>query len=170
MLVFCCLASGCGLQKFVSLGHGVQAGESMLPTIEIGDHFGYSIIKSSELEFVKRLDIIVFKVYANSAKHITQDTMFVSRVIALENEKVELKKGKVFVNDKPLKEDFGKIESADDSAPIIVPKGEYFVLGDNRPNSFDSRYWNYKTVKRADLLGIIGNIIRKEDYANGKRW
>ncbi len=170
ILVFCCLAIGCGLQNFISLGHGIEAGESMSPAIKIGDHFGYSIVKSSEIELVERFDIIVFKVYANSEKSITQDTMFVFRVIALENEKVELREGKVFVNDKPLKEDFEKVESIDDFAPIVVPKGEYFVLGDNRPDSFDSRFWKYKTVKRTDLLGIVSNIIRKDDYANGKRW
>jgi signal peptidase I len=170
ILVFCCLAIGCGLQNFISVGHGVASGDSMSPTIKSGDHFGYAILKSLELEFLQRFDIIVFKVYANSEKHITQDTMFVFRVIALENEKVEIKKGKVFVNDKPIKEDFEKIESVDDFAPVIVPKGEYFVLGDNRPNSFDSRFWKYKTIKRTDLLGLVSNIIRKEDYENGKRW
>jgi signal peptidase I len=170
ILVFCFLAIGCGLQNFISLGHGVQSGESMSPTIKTGDHFGYATVKTTELELVERFDIIVFKVYANSEKHITQDTIFTFRVIALENEKVELKKGKVFVNDKLIEEDFEKIESVDDFAPVIVPEGEYFVLGDNRPNSFDSRFWKYKTVKRSDLLGVVSNTIRKEDYENGKRW
>ncbi|MEZ5426136.1 MAG: S26 family signal peptidase [Pyrinomonadaceae bacterium] len=72
--------------------------------------------------------------------------------------------------DRLIQEPFEKIESNDNMAPIIVPKGEYFVLGDNRPQSFDSRYWKIKTVKNEDVLGIVGNIIRKEDYEKGKRW
>ena len=170
ILVFSCLAIGCGLQNYISLGHGVAAGESILPTIKTGDHFGYAVFKTTETELLQRFDIIVFKVYANSERHITEDTQYVFRVIGLEGEKVELKKGKVFINDQLLEEPFEKIESKDDFAPIVIPKGEYFVLGDNRPHSFDSRFWKYKTVKRTDVLGIAGDIIRKEDYDNGKRW
>jgi signal peptidase I len=62
------------------------------------------------------------------------------------------------------------VDSTDNFALYVVPKGEYFVLGDNRPNSFDSRFWKNKFVKRSDVLGIVSNIIRKEDYDNGKRW
>lgn len=170
ILVFCCLAIGCGLQNFISLGHGIAAGESMSPTIKSGDHFGYAGLKTEDTELLNRFDIVIFKVYANSEENIKENTMFVFRVIGFESEKIELKKGKVFINDTLLQEPFEKVESTDDFDPIVVPKGEYFVLGDNRPNSFDSRFWMNKTVKRSDVLGIVSNIIRKEDYENGKRW
>ena len=142
----------------------------MSPTIKTGDHFGYAIFKTTDTEMVERFDIIVFNVYAGSAEHIKADQMFVFRVIGREGEKVEIKKGKVFINDNPVEENFEKVESNDNFAALIVPKGEYFVLGDNRPQSFDSRFWKYKTVKRKDVLGIVSNIIRKEDYDKGKRW
>ena len=170
ILVFCCLAIGCGLQNYISFGHGVAAGESMSPSIKTGDHFAYAGFRTTDTELLNRFDIIVFKVYANSEESVTEDTQFVFRVIGLEGEKVELKKGKVFINDRLLEEPFEKVESTDNFASVVVPKGEYFVLGDNRPNSFDSRFWKNKFVKRSDVSGIVSNIIRKEDYDNGKRW
>ena len=170
ILAFCYLAIGCGLQNFISLGHGVATGESMSPTIKTGDHFGYAGFRTADTELLNRFDIIVFKVYANSEESITEDSQFVFRIIGFEGERVELKKGKVFINDRLLEESFEKVESTNIFALTVVPKGEYFVLGDNRPNSFDSRFWKNKFVKRTDVLGIVSNIIRKEDYDNGKRW
>lgn len=160
----------CKVGRYVSGGHSVAVGESMSPTIKNGDHFGHALIKVGDLQPIERFDIIVFKVYANSADKIKEDTQFVFRVIGLEGEKVELRKGRIFINDELIEESFEKIESKDSFAPIIIPSGEYFVLGDNRPNSFDSRFWKYKTVKRADIVGVVSNIIRKEDYDKGKRW
>lgn len=170
ILTFSFLISSCSVFKdYFSVGHGVAAGESMSPTIKSGDHFGYAWLKLDE-EFLERFDIIVFKVDSNIDKQIKEDTTFVFRVIGLESEKVEIKKGKIFINNKFVEEPFQKVESPNDFAAIVVPKGEYFVLGDNRPNSFDSRLWSNKTIKRANVLGVVSNIIRKEDYDKGKRW
>jgi signal peptidase I len=102
---------------------------------------------------IERGNIVVFKY----PKDLTKD--FVKRVIALEGEKVEVKDKQVFVNDKPLdeaykvhidshvisKNDFYNYEEVirDNYGPVTVPAGHFFVMGDNRDNSMDSRYWGF---------------------------
>jgi len=102
---------------------------------------------------VARGNIVVFKY----PKDLTKD--YVKRVIALEGEIVEVKDKQVFVNDMPLDEaykvhidshvnsktDFYSYEDVirDNFGPVTVPAGNCFVMGDNRDNSYDSRYWGF---------------------------
>lgn len=105
---------------------------------------------------IARKDIVVFKY----PKNLSQD--FVKRVIGLEGEKVEIKDKQVFVNDKPLDEPY-KVHSdsqvyaksdtfhyddliRDNYGPVVVPPGHLFVMGDNRDNSADSRYWGFLPI------------------------
>ncbi len=137
---------------------------SMEPTLLIGDFLlvdklAYSqpyyswekkIIPRKKLE---RHDIVVFKYPEDLSKD------FVKRVIALEGEKVEIKNKQVYINDQPIVEEY-KVHSdsqiytkngyyhydeaiRDNYGPVIVPKDYCFVMGDNRDNSYDSRYWGF---------------------------
>jgi signal peptidase I len=173
ILSFCCLilciTAGCGLNKYVSLRHVIPATNSMAPTIEIGDHVGASRIGSGELFLIERFDIVLYKHPPDPKRKIDENTLFIHRVIGLPGEKVEIKKGVVYINDQPLDESsFQSNPSNDDHKPVIVPVDEYYLLGDNRPNAEDSRFVG--TVKKSDIDSIATTIIRKADYDGGKRW
>ena len=99
---------------------------------------------------VKRGDVIVFKYPMEPERD------FIKRVIGLPGETVELRNKKVYVNGQPLDEPYVHfLEPASDSlevtrfdvreryGPVRVPDGHYFVMGDNRDNSQDSRYWGF---------------------------
>ena len=80
---------------------------------------------------------------------------FVKRVIAEESDTVRVVDGRVYVNDVPMRDDFVPAEyrSHDDWGPQVIPEGYYFVMGDHRNNSSDSRHWGFVPKKY-----IIGKV------------
>jgi signal peptidase I len=111
---------------------------------------------------IRRGDIIVFKYPEDPERD------FIKRTIGLPGETVELKNKKVYINGQPLDEPyvhflFPPAERAPDEGqsfdfdvrstygPVTVPEGHYFMMGDNRDNSQDSRYWGF--VKREKIRG-----------------
>ncbi len=83
------------------------------------------------------------------------DKSFVKRVIAEEGDEVRIVDGRVYVNDVPLADDFVPPEyrSHDDHRPEVIPDGHYYVLGDHRNNSSDSRDWG--VVPRKYITGKV---------------
>ncbi|MCR5331730.1 MAG: signal peptidase I [Lachnospiraceae bacterium] len=122
---------------------------SMISTLNIDDH-----VVANRLSYVfsepKRGDIIFFAYPDDESK------TYVKRIIGLPGEKVEIKKGKIYINDsdtpldepylheKPVKSDWG---------PYQVPEASFFMLGDNRNVSIDSRYWDNKFVRKDQIFG-----------------
>jgi signal peptidase I len=156
ILAFCCLAIGCKGFAFR------VATENMLPTIKVGET---CIVDQYSPVEVQRFDIVMFKA-PEAVKKLTReegDVKFISRVIGLPNEKIEIKNDKVFVNDKLLEEPFEKITESEypnkDFPAITIPENSYFILGDNRPNSFDSRFWKPAAIKKEDILGKVVKIL-----------
>lgn len=99
----------------------------------------------------QRFDVIVFPYY-NGKKNY-----FIKRIIGLPGETVYIDEdGNIFIDDVLLKENYGKEiikEPGIASKPIVVGEDEYFVLGDNRNDSFDSRYYEVGNVKREKIIG-----------------
>ena len=122
--------------------------ESMEGTIMTGDRFLGNRLAYLERD-PERFDIVVFK-YPDDEKQF-----FVKRIIGLPGEKVEIKAGKVYINNsrKALWDDYIPEEMKGDFGPYEVPANSYFVLGDNRNHSNDSRSWNHKFVERDSILG-----------------
>ncbi len=114
-------------------------GESMMKTLHDGDIMILNII-DYKLHGVKRFDIVVVD---------EGDELIIKRVIGLPGETVEYKDNKLYINGKKVNDKYASHETEDLS--VLVPKGEYFVLGDNRTNSLDSRAFGTFSSKK--ILG-----------------
>lgn len=95
----------------------------------------------------ERGDIVVFRYPDN------EETLYVKRVIGLPGETVEIKDGSVYIDEELLEESYLKEETSGGFGPYNVPEGSYFMMGDNRNNSTDSRYWKNKYVAKEKILG-----------------
>ncbi|HEX6126258.1 MAG TPA: signal peptidase I [Pyrinomonadaceae bacterium] len=127
-------------------------GIGMSPTIKDGDNLVIGRRAYDRDAAIARFDIIAFMV--------SSDLFHYKRVIGLPGEKIEIKNGEVFVDDKLLHEPFEKEDwSESNFGPLVIPEAEYFVLGDNRINSADSRIWQPSTIKRKSILGKIVEIV-----------
>lgn len=121
---------------------------SMEETIMMNDRiFGNRLAYKSDDP--KRFDIVIFR-YPDDPS-----TLFIKRIIGLPGETVEIRSGKVYIDGsaEPLDDSFCKEEPLGDFGPFEVPEGCYFMMGDNRNNSNDSRFWHNKYVEEDAILG-----------------
>ena len=154
---------------------------SMKQTLQIGDHilvnkFIYGIkipfLRNVIVPFKqpKRGDIIVFKF------PVDPDKDFIKRVIGLAGDRVEGRDKKIYVNHKPIEDDFSirmdpqsGLQPRDNFGPITVPGNALFVMGDNRDSSYDSRFWGFVDLKV--VSGKAFMIYWSWDQKNiGVRW
>jgi len=171
------------IRSFIVQAFKIPSG-SMLPTLQIGDHilvskFSYgikiplinkTIIPTGE---PKREDILVFIYPEDPSKD------FIKRVIAVAGDTVKIINKQIYINDVPYADPFanfidstiipGNIQPRDNFGPVKVPDGHVFVLGDNRDQSYDSRFWGF--VSLGDTVGkafIIYWSWNREDF--NVRW
>jgi signal peptidase I len=123
-------------------------GLSMAPTLEDQDRLIVNKL-AYRIGEPRRSDIVMLYYPLNP------DKSFVKRVIAEEGDSVRIVEGRVYVNDVPLQDDYVPVEyrSHDDWGPQVIPEGYYFVMGDHRNNSSDSRHWGMVPKKY-----IIGKV------------
>lgn len=125
------------------------SGSSMETTLSDGDNL---IVDKISFRFrdPKRYEIIVFPY------QYEENTYYIKRIIGLPDETVQVMDGKVYINGQELDEHYGNEEMLDPGIarePITLGDDEYFVLGDNRNHSADSRQDNVGILHRKDLLG-----------------
>lgn len=121
----------------------IISGESMLPTLK---NENVCLMKKWGVSNIKRYDIVIAK---TDKKHV------VKRVVGMPNDTVQIKDNTVYINGKRIIDeyDFPTAYSGIAEHGITIKEGEYFLLGDNRNNSIDSR--EFGVVKSSDITGIV---------------
>lgn len=121
-------------------------GLSMYPNFDDGEYLLTDKV-SYRFHEPQRGDVVVFK-----APTSDEGTEFIKRIIGLPGEQISLKNGRFYVNGKALEEDYlsndvftSSGNFLEDGDNIIIPEGRFFVAGDNRPYSSDSRSWGFIT-------------------------
>jgi signal peptidase I len=145
------------IRTFVVQAFKIPSG-SMKNTLLIGDHILVNkFIYGIKLPFIgstmisikdpQREDIVVFEYPDDPSKD------FIKRVVGVAGDKIEIRDKKVYVNDKLPNQDFAIytdnriLPGRDFLGPITVPEDSLFVMGDNRDNSHDSRFWGFVRLK-----------------------
>jgi signal peptidase I len=153
------------IRTFVIQAYKIPSG-SMKPTLLIGDHilvskFNYGVklpfIRSTLIPVgsPKRGDIIVFIYPEDRSKD------FIKRLIGLPGDTIEIRDKQIRINGLPYTDTHGvytdslvipgSVQPRDNFGPVTVPEGSVFAMGDNRDESYDSRFWGF--VPQKDILG-----------------
>ncbi len=153
------------VRTFVIQAFKIPSG-SMLPTLQIGDHllvskFSYGVklpITGTQLisrQGPERGDVVVFRF------PLDRSLDYIKRVVAIAGDTIEVRDKQLFLNNKQVDDPNAHFTSRDIMkaaagprdifGPVTVPTGKIFVMGDNRDNSYDSRFWGFVDIR--DVLG-----------------
>ena len=136
-------------------------GQSMDPTLSGGD-----VVLINELSYrfgsPSRNDVIAFRPNGSQSSH-----SYMKRVIGLPGETIQIRNGMIYINGNAYleDEDYPDIENAGIAEePITLGEEEYFVLGDNRNNSEDSRFADIGCVKQKDIEGKVWMVVSPREH------
>ena len=175
--IFIALLLALFIRTFIIQAFKIPSG-SMQNTLLIGDHilvskFAYGVHIPNVIPFLniklfddivlfqktpKREDIIVFKYPKNEKRD------FIKRVIGIPGDLIEVRQQEVFINEKLIKEKYARhtdmpqktpLVPRDDFGPIVVPPGHLFMMGDNRENSQDSRFWGFLEINKIKGKALV---------------
>ncbi|NTW78137.1 MAG: signal peptidase I [Syntrophaceae bacterium] len=171
------------IRTFIVQAFKIPSG-SMKPTFEIGDHILVSkFIYGIKIPFLRntlipigdpqRGDIVVFIYPEDRSKD------FIKRVIGVSGDTIEIRNKKIYLNGLPMNDTYGiytddfiipgSIQPRDNFGPVTVRPGSIFVMGDNRDQSYDSRFWGFVNLK--DVMGKAFIIYWSWDNENHSvRW
>jgi len=168
-----------GIRTFVAEARYIPT-KSMVPTLQVNDRLIVDKV-SYHFKNPQRGDIVVFTppdeapvvCGGQQAPSSTKDA-YIKRVVALPGETFEVRQGRVYINGQALDEEYLDGPSNDQYGPRVVPENSYVVLGDNRNNSCDSRYWGFvpkqniigRAVVRFWPVNRLGEITPEPHYAN----
>lgn len=157
------------IRTFIICAYKIPS-RSMVPTLLVGDHilvnkfiYGVKIplLRKTIIPVgaPKRGEIVVF-IYPND-----RSKDFIKRVIGVAGDKVEIKNKKIFINDQEFNDAYGifsdhlilpkSMQPRDNFGPVIVPEKSIFVMGDNRDESLDSRFWGFVSLKDVEGKAFI---------------
>ncbi len=167
------------IRTFIVQAFKIPSG-SMLDTLQIGDHllvnkFLYGVkwpfsdsyaVQGSDPQ---RGDIVVFK-YPNN-----KSIDYIKRIVGLPGDSIEIRNKQLIRNGRPVQESYIKhsqpslmLPVRDNFGPVTVPPGKYFMMGDNRDDSQDSRFWGF--VDREELHGKAWRIYWSYGEPGNVRW
>jgi len=157
------------IRTFIICAYKIPS-ESMKPTLLIGDHilvnkfiYGVKIplLRTTVIPMKQpqQGDIIVFIYPHDRSKD------FIKRVIGVAGDKIEIRNKKIFINDKEFSDPYGTYtdtrvylditQPRDNFGPVTVPEKSLFVMGDNRDNSMDSRFWGFVNLRDVEGKAFI---------------
>jgi signal peptidase I len=176
------------IRTFIVAAYKIPS-RSMVPTLLVGDHllvnkFIYGIKIPILRKIIipitdpKRGDIIVFIYPHDRSKD------FIKRVIGVGGDTIEIKNKKIFINKKEYTDNYGiytddmtypaSMQPRDNFGPVVVPPNSVFVMGDNRDESADSRFWGFVDLKDVEGKALIiywsWNSEEKDDIFWKLRW